>query len=152
MLYEELNRLELAMLGERVEITRRQATTGGQGAIVHTLLGTTNPREAIIAAVKQYPEWNEDVVIVHGNRIVHALNGFLVFDATDNDPLGAKSGLLGLQAHAGPPSVAQFKDIVIRPLTAMPNIAGRFITKPTTVSPVRTQLNIKMEKPPAKAP
>lgn len=114
---------------------------------MRTLLGTTNPREAIIAAVKQYPEWNEDVVIVHGNRIVHALNGYLVFDATDNDPLGMKGGLLGLQAHAGPPSIAQFKDIVIKPLTAMPNIEGRFISKPTTTAPAREQLNIKMEKP-----
>ncbi|MBY8820752.1 3-keto-disaccharide hydrolase [Sphingomonas colocasiae] len=147
MLYEELNRLEMVLLGERAVITRRQATTGGQGAIVRTVLGTTNPREAIIASIKPYPQWNEDVLIVHGNRIVHVINGLVAFDATDNDPLGAKDGLIGLQAHAGPPSTAQFKDLVIRPLTSFPDISRRFVTKPGPApEPVRTQLNIKLEK------
>ncbi len=147
MLYEELNRLEMVLLGQRAEITRRQATTGGQGAIVRTVLGTTNSREAIIASIKPYPEWNEDVLIVHGNRIVHVINGLVAFDATDNDPLGAKDGLIGIQAHAGPPSTAQFRDIVIKPLTSFPDIAGRFVSKPGPApEPVRTQLNIKLEK------
>jgi hypothetical protein len=147
MLYEELNRLEMVLLGQRAEITRRQASTGGQGAIVRTVLGTTNPREAIIASIKPYPEWNEDVLIVHGNRIVHVINGLVAFDATDNDPLGAKDGLIGIQAHAGPPSTAQFKDIVIKPLTSFPDIKGRFVTRPGPApDPVRTQLNIKLEK------
>jgi hypothetical protein len=147
MLYEELNRLEMVLLGERAVITRRQATTGGQGAIVRTVLGTTNPREAIIASIKPYPQWNEDVLIVHGNRIVHVINGLVAFDATDNDPLGAKDGLIGIQAHAGPPSTAQFKDIVIRPLTSFPDIGRRFVTRPGPApAPARTQLNIKLEK------
>ena len=145
MLYEELNRLEMVMLGEKAVITRRQATTGGQGGITRTVLGTTNPREAIEKSIRPYPEWNDDVVIVHGNHIVHVINGLIAFDATDNDPLGAKSGLLGLQAHAGPPSTAQFKDIVIKPLTRFPDIS-RFVSVPGPApAPAKTLLNIKME-------
>ncbi|HZV18479.1 MAG TPA: DUF1080 domain-containing protein [Sphingobium sp.] len=152
MLYEELNRLEMVLLGERATITRKQATTGGTGAIVRTVTGTTNPREAIISSIKTYPEWNEDVVIVYGNRIVHAINGYLAFDATDNDPLGAKDGLIGLQAHAGPPSTAQFKDIVIRPLTAMPDIS-HFKSQPGPApEPSSVQINLKMEKVAATTP
>lgn len=129
MLYEELGRLEMVLLGERAVVTRRQAKTGGTGQFVRTVLGTTNPREDIIKTIKGQGEWNEDVLIVYGNRFVHAINGMVVFDATDNDPLGAKDGLIGIQAHAGPPSTAQFKDIVIRPLTSFPDIS-HLVSKP----------------------
>lgn len=146
MLYEELNRLELVLLGERTEITRRQAKTGGGGQIVRTVLGTTNPREAILNSIKPAPDWNEDILIVHGNRIVHVINGLIAFDATDNDPLGAKDGLIGLQAHAGPPSTFQFKDIVIKRLTSFPDIGARFISNPGAApEPTRIYRNINME-------
>jgi hypothetical protein len=145
-LYEELGRVEMVYLGQKAEITRRQAKNGGQGAIVRTVTGTVNSQDDVVNSVKPSPEWNEDVLIVYGNRIVHALNGFLAFDATDNDPLGAKDGLIGLQAHAGPPMTLQFKDIEIRPLTSFPDIAGRFKTNPGPApTPARTQINISMQ-------
>lgn len=148
MLYEELNRLELVLFGEKAVITRRQATTGGQGGITRTVLGTTNPRDSIAKSIRPYPEWNDDVVIVHGNRIVHVINGLIAFDATDNDPLGPKGGLIGLQAHAGPPSTAQFKDIVIKPLTRFPDLS-RFVSVPGPApEPAKVLLNIKMEAVP----
>lgn len=146
MLYEELGRLEMVLLGEKATITRRQAKTGGPGQMVRTVTGTTNPREAIINSIKQAPEWNEDILIVHGNRYVHIINGLVVFDATDNDPLGAKDGLIGLQAHAGPPSTAQFKDLVIRPLTAFPDIS-RYVSNPGPPPPPAVRrFNVTMEK------
>ncbi|MBA3897144.1 MAG: DUF1080 domain-containing protein [Sphingomonadaceae bacterium] len=145
MLYEELGRLEMVLLGQKATITRRQAKTGGQGAIVRDVTGTVNSRDDIINSVKLSPDWNEDVLIVYGNHYVHVLNGYVTFDATDNDPLGMKGGLLGLQAHAGPPSTAQFRDIMIKPLTSFPNIAGRFKTVlGTSPDQGRTQLNIGM--------
>lgn len=145
MLYEELGRLEMVLLGQKATITRRQAKTGGQGAIVRNVTGTTNSRDDIINSVKLYPDWNEEVLIVHGNRYIHVLNGYVTFDATDDDPLGMKSGLIGLQAHAGPPSTVQFKDLSIKPLTSFPNIAGRFKTTPgTSPDQGRTQINIGM--------
>ncbi|MBA3897147.1 MAG: DUF1080 domain-containing protein [Sphingomonadaceae bacterium] len=130
MLYEEsAERQEMVLLGQRAEITRTTAAGGGQGRIVRTVLATTNPREAVVNAVRPYPEWNEDVLIVHGNHMVHAINGLIAFDATDKDPLGATDGWIGLQFHHGPAFTVQFKDFVIKPLRSFPNIAGRFITK-----------------------
>ncbi|MBY8820751.1 3-keto-disaccharide hydrolase [Sphingomonas colocasiae] len=132
MLYEELGeRQEMVLLGQKAEVTRVQAAGGGQGRIVRTVTGMVNSRDEILKAVKPAGQWNEDVLIVHGNRMVHAVNGYLAFDALDKDPMGARDGLLGWQLHKGPASTVQFKDIVIRPLTAFPDISGRFITRPS---------------------
>ena len=132
MLYEEsAERQEMVLLGQKAVITRTVAAEGGgQGRIVRTVLGTTNPRDAILKSVKPAPEWNDDVLIVYGNHFVHVINGFVVFDATDNDPLGAKEGLMGFQFHHGPAFTVQFKDIYIKPLTSFPNITGRFTSQP----------------------
>jgi hypothetical protein len=140
MLYEELGeRQEMVLLGQKAEVTRVQAAGGGQGRIVRTVSGMINSRDEILKAVRPAGQWNEDVLIVYGNRFVHAVNGYLAFDATDADPMGAKDGLLGWQLHKGPASTVQFKDVVIRPLTSFPNIAGRFITKPSAApEPSRT--------------
>jgi hypothetical protein len=130
MLYEELgDRAEMVLLGQRAEITRRAAGRGGQGRIVRTVLATTNPRDKILAAIKPYPQWNEVVLIAHGERIVHAINGLLVFDATDKDPLARRDGLIGIQVHAGKPMVLQLKDMEIKALTSLPDLS-RFVTEP----------------------
>jgi hypothetical protein len=130
MLYEELgDRAEMALLGQRAVITRRAAGRGGQGRIVRTVLSTTNPRERILESIRPHPEWNEVVLIAHGNRIVHAINGLVAFDATDNDPLARRDGLIGIQAHSGPPMTLQIKDMYIKRLSALPDLA-RFTTQP----------------------
>lgn len=129
MLYEEIGeRQEMVLLGQRATITRQQAQNGGQGRIVRTVHEMINSREEIAASIKPN-DWNEDVLIVYGNRAVHAVNGFMAYDAIDNDPMGAKDGYIGIQVHKGPAMQVQFKDMVIRPLTSFPNIDGRFIVK-----------------------
>src|SRR5690606_36548473 len=111
MLYEELgDRAELALLGQKAEITRRAAGRGGQGRIVRTVLETTNPREKILGSIKPYPEWNEVVLIAHGERIVHVIIGLVAFDALDKDPLALREALIGIQVHSGAPMVLQIKD------------------------------------------
>ena len=139
MLYEELgDRVEMVLLGQRAEVTRRAAGRGGQGRVVRTVLATTNPREKILAAIKPYPEWNEVVLIAHGEHIVHAINGLLVFDAMDKDPLARRDGLLGIQVHAGKPMVLQIKDMEIKTLQSFPDIS-RFVTEPGPApEPART--------------
>lgn len=130
MLYEELgDRVEMALLGQKAEITRRAAGRGGQGRVVRTVLSTTNPRDKILGSVKPYPQWNEVVLIAHGDRIVHVINNLVAFDATDKDPLGRKDGLIGIQVHAGPPMRVEITDMVIRPLTSLPDLS-RFETEP----------------------
>lgn len=139
MLYEELgDRAEMVLLGQRAEITRRAAGRGGQGRIVRTVLATTNPRERILAAIKPYPQWNEVVLIAYGERIVHAINGLLVFDATDKDPLARRDGLIGIQVHAGKPMKLELKDLEIRTLASLPDLS-RFATQPGLApEPART--------------
>lgn len=131
MLYDELgDRQEMVLLGQKAQIDRVQAIGGGTGRIVRTVTGTVNSQADIIAAVKPAGQWNEDVLIVYGNRFVHAVNGYLAFDAIDADVLAPKDGLIGWQLHKGPASYVQFKDIVIKPLNSFPDITGRFISKP----------------------
>lgn len=132
MLYEEGGRRELALLGHKMEISSEA------GQLRKNVLEATNPREKLIQAVRPYPEWNEVVVIAFGNRLLHALNGYLVYDAIDNDPAARSEGVLGIQVHSGPPMYVQFKDIQIAELTEEPSIDGRFMSErgpPTPADP-----------------
>ena len=132
MLYNELgDRQEMALLGQRATITRRAAGRGGQGRVVRTVHEMVNDRQAIIGSIRPGQEWNEVVLIAYDNHIVSAINGLLAFDALDNDPVGARSGLFGLQVHSGPAMVVQYKDIWVKPLTAPPDLKGRFKTTPS---------------------
>ncbi len=139
MLYEELgDRAEMALLGQKAEITRRAAGRGGQGRIVRTVHEITNPREKILASIKPYPEWNDVVLIAHGERIIHVINNLVAFDATDKDPLARRDGLIGIQVHSGPPMVVQIKDMKIKPLESLPDLS-RFTTHPEPApEPTRT--------------
>lgn len=121
MLWEEGGRSELALLGEKVEFSGTTTRT-----LVRNVTGTTNPMATLLGIVRPYPEWNDVVVVAYGNHFVHAINGYLVFDATDNDAVGAKDGIFALQTHSGPPMFIQFKDMEVKPLTAAPTLAGRF--------------------------
>ncbi len=135
MLYDEIGeKQEMVLLGQKATITRAQAAGGGQGRIVRTVTGMVNDRTEILSKVNPAPGWNEHVLIVHGNRMVYAINGYMAFDATDNDPMSLKDGLIGIQVHKGPAMWIQMKDIVIKPLTSFPDITGRFITKPVTLN------------------
>ena len=131
MLWEEGGRGELALLGHKVVIDPE----GPDGREVKRVLASVNPREKLYSIVKPYPEWNEVVVIVHGNHMVHAINGHLVFDAVDNDPDTPRTGVLAIQTHTGPPMHVQFRDVWLMPLTSAPNIAGRFVTEPGAPTP-----------------
>jgi hypothetical protein len=139
MLYEELgDRAEMVLLGQKAEITRRAAGRGGQGRVVRTVLETVNPRDTILASIKPYPQWNDVVLIAHGERIVHVINGLVAFDATDKDPLARRHGHIGIQVHSGAPMTLQLKDMFIRPLASLPDLSG-FITNPAPApEPTRT--------------
>lgn len=130
MLYEELgDRAEMVLLGQKAEITRRAAGRGGQGRVVRTVIGTTNPREDIINSIRPYPEWNHVELIVHGQRIIHVLNGLIAFDATDKDPLGRSDGLIGIQVHAGSPMTLEMRDVELKEISDIGDLS-KFTTNP----------------------
>jgi hypothetical protein len=60
-------------------------------------------------------EWHEYDLTCVGNRLTLKVNGRLVAEATDSDPVHfAAQGILALQLHTGPATVAQFKDIRLK--------------------------------------
>ena len=54
-------------------------------------------------------EWNTYEIVAVGSRILMALNGHQVQDLTDSE--GARSGILALQLHSGPPSEVRFRNL-----------------------------------------
>ena len=125
MLDDENSRGDLALLGAKADIFYRN------GKLQRKIIGLVNPPNAIYAAVKPYPEWNNYVVIAYGNRSIHAVNGLLSVDVQDNDFEGrASEGFFALQIHSGPPMGVQFKDIEVKELTSPPDFTGPFETHP----------------------
>lgn len=62
-------------------------------------------------------DWNEVTIRAKGKNIQHFMNGKLILDFTDNDPVLALSeGVIALQLHAGKPMWAEFRNIRIKDL------------------------------------
>ncbi|MDB6155696.1 MAG: hypothetical protein JWL90_4149, partial [Chthoniobacteraceae bacterium] len=57
---------------------------------------------------------NEYKVVAKGGHLQHFINGKQTVDVTDETAVGAKSGVLALQLHAGPPMTVQFKDLILK--------------------------------------
>lgn len=109
ILYEEKGRGILAKRGEKVVL--HDGENPNKPKIEVT--GEVGKSEEIQAAIRP-GEWNEYVVIAKGGRLQHFINGRQTVDVTDETAKGAKTGLLGLQLHAGPPMTVQFKDLVLK--------------------------------------
>lgn len=69
----------------------------------------------LLEAVK-IREWNDYVVVAKGGSVVLTINGVTMCELEDRDPKRLVHGWLGLQVHAGPPMMVQFKDIFLRRL------------------------------------
>ncbi len=62
--------------------------------------------------------WNHYRIVCRGPEITLTLNGVLMCRITDLDPAtAAKSGIIALQMHAGPPMKAEFKNILLTTFT-----------------------------------
>ena len=107
MLYEEKGRGILMSTGEKIKI-------GATTTAVEKLPGAT-PTAAIAAAYK-LGAWNELVITANGNHLTHTVNGVVTADVTDTDASIAKSGVIALQLHVGPPMTIQFKNVYLKPL------------------------------------
>jgi len=98
----------IAMRGQKVVIDAR-----GNKEI--TSLG--DPAELLKHVKKN--DWNDYVVIARGNEITLKINGVVMSQAIDNqEGRAARSGIIALQMHPGPPMKIQFKNLRIKVLTA----------------------------------
>jgi uncharacterized protein (TIGR03067 family) len=109
ILYEErMQRGIMAARGEKVlwdKDCKKQVT------------GSVGDAAEIQASIKQR-DWNDYLIIAKGNHLQHFVNGRQTVDVTDDcEAQRASSGVLALQLHAGPPMMAQFKNIRIQSLS-----------------------------------
>lgn len=79
-----------------------------------TVLARPNAEE--LAKVLKPDDWNDYVIRCQGRHIQLWINGYQTVDYTEPDESIEQAGLLGVQIHAGPPSEAWYKDIVIKKL------------------------------------
>jgi hypothetical protein len=107
ILYEERFRGIMAGRGEKVVWDK-----DGKKQVV----GSVGDAAAIEASIKK-GDWNDYVIIAQGNHLQQFVNGKQTIDVVDDDQAKrAMTGVLALQLHAGPPMMAQFKDIRLKKL------------------------------------
>ena len=110
ILYEEKARGILAQRGQKTVIKEVDGKTKVE------VVGSVGDSAEIQNAIKK-EDWNDYVVIAKGNHLQHFINGKQTVDVTDEQEANAaKSGVLALQLHAGPPMTVQFKNIRIKTL------------------------------------
>lgn len=103
--YEERGRQFLAQRGQRTVIDKTGKVTQ---------VDSTGTKEELLKAIN-YDGWNELHIIAKGNNMKHYINGKLMSEVTDNDPVGRKfDGLIGVQVHQGPPMKIEYKDFMIK--------------------------------------
>ncbi len=117
MLYEEQGRGILMQPGQKIRLSpgTEKDKKGKTKPKIETLATPTSA--ANLAAAYKFGEWNELRIVAKGNHIQHFVNGKLTADVTDDDAANAaKSGVLALQLHRGPPMTIQFKDVQLKTL------------------------------------
>ena len=106
-LYDEFGRHTLAWRGER-------AVFDAVGSRTVTKLAETEG-----AAWFRLEDWHEYHLTCVGPRITLRVDGRLAAEVEDNDPRRRElQGILALQLHSGPITVAQFKDIRLKEIKA----------------------------------
>ena len=110
ILYEERGRGILAERGQRTRITEEN----GKTKIMK--VGDLAPSAELQANIKD-EDWNDYTIIADGNHLMHFINNRMTIDVLDEQPAAAaRSGILALQIHVGPPMIVQFRDIKIKKL------------------------------------
>jgi len=119
ILYEERGRGILAQRGQKTVIKEVEETKDGktQKKTKVEVTGSVGDTKDIQAKIKD-EDWNDYVVIAKGNHLQHFINGQQTVDIIDDQPAkAAKSGVLALQIHVGPPMVVQFKNVRMKNLS-----------------------------------
>jgi hypothetical protein len=103
--YEERGRGFLAMRGEQSVLKEGQKPT---------ITGSVGKSDELKAKIK-VDDWNEIHIIAKGNHLKHYINGVLMSETTDEDPIKRKfTGLIGLQVHVMAKMKVEYKDIYLK--------------------------------------
>jgi Domain of Unknown Function (DUF1080) len=54
--------------------------------------------------------WNSVHLIIRSNVLIHNINGHLLSVVIDDDPNRARTGLIGVQVHVGPPMRIEYRN------------------------------------------
>ena len=109
ILYEEKGRGILAKRGEQVVIHEGDAPDKPKIEVK----GEIGKSDEIQANIKQ-AGWNTYRIVAKGNHLQHYINDEQTVDVTDETAIGAKTGVLALQLHAGAPMTVQFKELLLK--------------------------------------
>lgn len=121
--YEERKRTTLAYRGQKTTINPQASDTASLQSNIKsnawlglTVVGSLGSSDSLKTLIKNQ-DWNECRIVAKGNRLQHYINGVLMSDVTDNDPVNRKaSGLLGVQVHVGPPMKVEYRNIRLKQL------------------------------------
>lgn len=104
-IYEERGRGFLALRGQSTYIG-----AGGKPGMIGTL-----GDDAELKGLIKDADWNELHIVARDNIIIQLLNGRVMSTIIDDDTANRKmDGLIGIQAHIGPPMKIEVKNIRIR--------------------------------------
>jgi mono/diheme cytochrome c family protein len=88
----------------------------------------------VTAGLRPYPDWNEYVLLVSGNRFAQAINGLLVNDTSDDDFEGrADTGGFSLHFDAAGRSEIEVADVKLTETGLLLDWNQRFATHPRRV-------------------
>jgi hypothetical protein len=104
--YEEKGRLFLALRGQMTHVL------GTQLPLVIASLGESEQLAAFIRS-----DWNSAHIIARGNILTHILNGHMMSQVIDDDPVGRTlEGQIGVQVHVGPPMKVEYRNFRLKTL------------------------------------
>lgn len=121
--YEERARTTLAYRGEKVTVNAPGSSSDSlqehiknNAWMQRTVTGSLGSSDSLQSKIHE-EDWNSCHLIIKGNHLQHYINGILMSDVTDNDPVNGKSsGLLGVQVHVGPPMKVEYRNIRLKQL------------------------------------
>jgi hypothetical protein len=97
--YEEKGRLFLAQRGDVTHVT---------GTRLPVVLSRTGDNQDLKRFLTD--GWNAVHLVARGNILLHSINGHLMSVTIDDDPKRARTGLLGVQVHVGPPMRIEYRN------------------------------------------
>ena len=103
--YEEKGRLFLAQRGDVTHVT---------GTRIPIVLSRVGDNQELATLLTE--GWNSIHLIVRHNILIHNINGRLMSVTVDDDPARARTGLIGVQVHVGPPMRIEYRNWRIKPL------------------------------------